>query len=290
MKAARLGGYAIGYFESWSLDSLQGVIDAAEKVRAPVIIGFNGEFLSERSGAEIRDLPVYGAMGVAIAGRADVPVGLIFNECRLDNWTEKAATSGFNLIMPAGGDPMPGAFTRRVGKLAAHAHKHGVAIESEVEGAHGLVNGEIAHGLGHHHNPTEPEEAVDFVRATSVDLLAVVVGNEEIVLNGRSSLDLNRLEAIRRVVDIPLVLHGGSGIDDASIGEAIKLNVRKINYGTYIKQRYLSHARTLLGIDEPNPHALLGDGGNSDLMAVGRRVVCDAVLERIELLGCCGKA
>ena len=70
---ARAGGYALGYFESWNLESLQGVVDAAEKTHSPIIIGFSGEFLSRRAGAVEDDLTAYGALGVAIATQARVP-------------------------------------------------------------------------------------------------------------------------------------------------------------------------------------------------------------------------
>src|SRR5689334_8459922 len=97
MSKARNGDYAIGYFESWSLESLQGVIDAAEQTRSPIIIGFNGEFLSQRAGATAEELSLYGDVGAAIATQARVPCGFIFNECSDDAWTERAITAGFNL-------------------------------------------------------------------------------------------------------------------------------------------------------------------------------------------------
>src|SRR3954471_5368541 len=86
MRAAAHHRYAIGYFESWSLESLQGVIDAAEATRSPIIIGFNGEFLSQRAGARVDELALYAGMGVAAAAQAAVPCGLIFNECSNDAW------------------------------------------------------------------------------------------------------------------------------------------------------------------------------------------------------------
>src|SRR5579863_1902954 len=82
--------YAVGYFESWNLDSLQGVIDAAEKTRSPMIIGFNGEFLSQREGATPQELPLYGAVGRQVATQAKVPCGFIFNECSKEAWLESA--------------------------------------------------------------------------------------------------------------------------------------------------------------------------------------------------------
>ena len=281
MHAAQQGGYAVGYFESWNLESLQGVIDAAEQTRSPIIIGFNGEFLSQRAGATQHDLALYSAMGLAAAAQAKVPCGFIFNECSKDSWVEHAITVGFNLVMPADPDASLEDYTTRVARITAMAHSQGVAVEAEID--------ELPCG-GHSGAASDPEVAANFVKTTGVDLLAISVGNEHIKLEGRAPLDLERLNSIRRRVEIPLVLHGGTGIEDASLKEAIKLGIRKVNYGTYIKQRYLNGIRAALSNAEINPHALLGDGSETDTMVLGRKLVRDSVLERIELLGCCGRA
>jgi ketose-bisphosphate aldolase len=281
MQNAQRNNYAVGYFESWNLESLQGVIDAAEQTRSPIIVGFNGEFLSQRRGAVAEELATYAAMGVAATAQSNVPCGFIFNECADDTWVERAISAGFNLVMPADPAAKPDDYRRRVARLAAKAHAHGVAIEAEVD--------ELPCG-DHDGTASDPEDLAAFVSATGVDLLAVSVGNEHIKLNGRAPLDLVRLETIRKVISIPLVLHGGTGIEDESLKAAIRLGVRKVNYGTYIKQRYLPAIRRALASDEKNPHALLGNGRDNDLMVIGRATVRDAVLERIEALGCCGKA
>jgi fructose/tagatose bisphosphate aldolase len=284
MGDAERRGYAIGYFESWNIESLQGVIDAAEETRSPIIIGFNGEFLSQRDGAVRKELGLHAALGVAAASQANVPCGFIFNECSDDAWVETAIGAGFNLVMPADPDASLDDYTQRVARITALAHSHGVAVEAEIDE---LPCGE--HGGA----ASDPQVAANFVQATGVDLLAISVGNEHIKLEGRSPLDLERLRAIREKVGIPLVLHGGSGIEDESLRQAIRLGIRKVNYGTYMKQRYLKALRaSLCGTSSApeNPHALVGDGSATDTMVVGRKVVRDAVLERIELLGCCGKA
>lgn len=275
--AAERGNYALGYFESWNLESLQGVIDAAEQTRSPIIIGFNGEFLAQRPNASVEDLGVYGSLGAAMAKHARVPCGLIFNECPLDDWVERAIFSGFNLVMPADPQAPPEIFIQRVKRLADLAHAHGVAVEADLDG-----EGEDAASYA--------DGAAAFVAQTGIDLLAVSVGNEEIKLDGRAPLDLRRLEALAERLRIPLVLHGGTGIEDRSLIEAIRLGVRKVNYGTYMKQNYLHALRGALTNADPNPHALLGDGSSTDTLVVGRATVRDAVLERIEILGCCGKA
>ena len=281
MQAAQRQGYAVGYFESWNLDSLQGVIDAAEQTRSPMIIGFNGEFLSQRAGATPEELALYGTVGRAVAAKASVPCGFIFNECSKELWLERAITAGFNLVMPADVGEARGNYTSRVRRLTALAHSRGVAIEAEVEKPHGEAD---------HEESTNADDAARFVEETGVDLLAVHVGNEEIKLKGRAPLDLARLEAIHQRLDIPLVLHGGTGIEDESLKAAIRLGVRKVNYGTYMKQKYIQALRGALSSAQTNPHELLGDGSETDVIVVGRRVIRDAVLERIELLGCCGRA
>lgn len=281
MNAAERGRYAVGYFESWNLESLQGVIEAAEHTRSPIIIGFNGEFLSQREGATPQDLALYSAMGIAAAAQAKVPCGFIFNECSDDLWVENAISAGFNLVMPADPDASLEDYTSRVKRITAMAHSRGVAVEAEID--------ELPTG-GHSGAASNPDVAANFVKTTNVDLLAISVGNEHIKLEGRAPLDLQRLQAIRAKVEIPLVLHGGSGIEDESLRQAVRLGIRKVNYGTYIKQHYLKAIRAGLSNGEQNPHALLGDGSETDTMVVGRKVVRDAVLERIELLGCCGKA
>jgi fructose/tagatose bisphosphate aldolase len=120
--------------------------------------------------------------------------------------------------------------------------------------------------------------------------LAVSVGNVHILIKGEQALDLDRLSEIRLKVAKPFVLHGGTGISASSLRQAIELGVTKVNYGTYLKQRYLSAIRSSLAADLDNPHELFGMGGDRDVMVAGRVAVRDAVLERIDLLGCCGKA
>jgi fructose/tagatose bisphosphate aldolase len=111
-----------------------------------------------------------------------------------------------------------------------------------------------------------------------------------ILVNGQQALNLDHLAVIRKNVPIPLGLHGGSGIEAESLKAAIQLGVVKVNYGTYVKQRYLKTVRKMLDTNQTNPHVLLGMGGYEDVLVAGRLAVRDAILERIDILGCCGKA
>lgn len=286
MAAARRGGYAIGYFESWNLESLQGVIDAAEATHSPIIVGFNGEFLSRETRLAEERIAWYGALGKAVVESTSVPCGLILNECSNDDWVKAATKVGFNLVMPADSTASPSQYEKRVAALARLAHRRGVAVEAELGQLPSGASGKLSESRA----LTDPDAAARFVERTRVDLLAVSVGNVHILVNGERALDLKQLTALRKRVSIPLVLHGGTGIEADSLRNAIALGVTKVNYGTYLKQRYLSAVRKALAVRVPNPHELLGIGGAKDVMVAGRLAVRDAVMERIPLLGCEGKA
>jgi fructose/tagatose bisphosphate aldolase len=284
---ARAQGCAVGYFESWDLASLQGVIDAAEEARSPVLIGFNGEFLSRKDRLARERLSWYAALGQAAGNSATVPCGLVFNECSDDGVIREAIDAGFSQVMPDRGDSDPNAFRRRVSDLTSYAHAKGVAVEAQVgslaTGSPGVLR-DSAQVL------TDPEDAARFVAATGIDILAVSVGNVHLLLDGRQPLNLDLLSALRARVGVPFDLHGGTGIPADSLREALRLGVAKVCYGTYVKQRYLEALRRMLALDEPNPHKRLGYGGDEDLLVAGRLAVKAAVLERIGDLGCCGKA
>ncbi len=287
LASARAGGYALGYFESWSLESLQGVIDAAERTRSPVIVGFNGDFLTRPHRVAAERIRCHAALGRAVAETARVPCGLIFNECPRDRFVKQAVTAGFNLVMLADPEAPYEDYVQRVASLAKFAHRRGVAVEAEIGELPSGSSGEVVAGGS---SLTDPHLVARFVAATGIDLLSVSIGNVHVLLHGEQLLDLERLAQIRRRVDLPLGLHGGTGIPAASLREAIRLGVAKVAYGTYLKQRYLAAVRKALDSSEINPHELLGMGGPHDVLVAGRLAVREAVLERIELLGCCGKA
>lgn len=287
LSAAQAGGYAAGYFESWNLESLQGVIDAAEETHSPVIIGFNGNFLSGVERLTRERISWYGALGLAAAESAKVPCGFIFNECPNDAWVRQAVASGFNLVMLADPEATFDDYTQRVASLVTYAHAHLVAVEAETGELPSGTTGEV---LMQHASRTDPEIATRFVAKTGIDLLSVSVGNVHALVAGDQDLDLDLLAQIHKRVRVPLGLHGGTGIRVESLKEAIHLGVAKVAYGTYLKQRYLSALRKALGSDEINPHKLLGIGSHEDLLVAGRLAVREAILERIEYLGCCGRA
>ena len=288
MRAAVEGGYAVGYFESWNLESLQGVVDAAEETRFAGDSRFQRRFPERRRAARPNDWHCTRRLGRAAAESSSVPCGLIFNECPRDDWVVAAMTAGFNLVMLAD----PDAATCGLSERVADTHAHGPrprASPSRRRSA-SCPAGRSDGGDPRGGYATDPAAAAEFVAATGVDLLAVSVGNVHIRTAGEQGLDLALLEQIHRRVPVPLVLHGGTGIAPTPCARPSRWAWPRSIIGTYLKRRYLKAVRAALGRDCPDPHRLLGMGGPEDVLVAGRLAVRDAVLERIDLLGCRGKA
>ena len=219
---AQRGGYAVGLFNTIDTDMLEAVIAAAERMRAPVIIG-TAEVLLPYG-----ELQLIAPSIIAAARRASVPVvvhydhGLTFERCM------EALKLGFTSVMFDGsaGDPASNrAATREMVRIA---HAMGATVEGEI----GHV-GEAARGDETTSDRyTTPDEAAEFIAATGVDALAVAIGTAHGAYKTKPQLDLARLRAIRARVDTPLVLHGGSGLSDDDFRSTIRDGIAKVNIFT----------------------------------------------------------
>lgn len=219
---AQRGGYAVGLFNTIDTDMLEAVIAAAERMRAPVIIG-TAEVLLPYG-----ELRLIAPSIIAAARRASVPVvvhydhGLTFDRCM------EALKLGFTSVMFDGsaGDPASNrAATREMVRIA---HAMGATVEGEI----GHV-GEAARGDETTSDRyTTPDEAAEFIAATGVDALAVAIGTAHGAYKTKPQLDLVRLRAIRARVDTPLVLHGGSGLSDDDFRSTIRDGIAKVNIFT----------------------------------------------------------
>lgn len=219
---AQRGGYAVGLFNTIDTDMLEAVIAAAERMRAPVIIG-TAEVLLPYG-----ELRLIAPSIIAAARRASVPVvvhydhGLTFERCM------EALKLGFTSVMFDGsaGDPASNrAATREMVRIA---HAMGATVEGEI----GHV-GEAARGDETTSDRyTTPDEAAEFIAATGADALAVAIGTAHGAYKTKPQLDLARLRAIRARVDTPLVLHGGSGLSDDDFRSTIRDGIAKVNIFT----------------------------------------------------------
>jgi ketose-bisphosphate aldolase len=280
---AAAGGYAVGYFEAWDMYSLEAVVRAAEAERSPVVLGFGGAMMNppwlDRFGIE----PL-GAYGRAVAERVTVPAALILNE--VFDWTqaERGARAGFNVVMV---DTSRFPFehnveiTRQVVDLA-----HPLGVEVQAELGRLPTFGEDDPG-----EPTDPDQARAFVKATGVDCLAVSVGNVHLRTEGAAEVDWDRLRALRAAVDVPLVIHGGSGLNAETVTRLVAEGITLFHVGTVMKRWFWE--ATQKAVAEYNApfsyQAAVGSRRMEDFLLPGRIVVEHVVGDLMQLYGSSGK-
>lgn len=285
MRAAKQGKYAVGYFESWNLESLLAVSDAAESSQSPVLLGFSGIYLPHPERRTREHLGDYFALAHTVASRLTVPACLVLNESPHLDWVNTAIDLGFGLVMYTNESPVSS-----FESIVPHANTHSVAVEAEMKALAG-VGGELD-GMPVNLHFTDPGQAREFVVQTNIDALAVNVGQAH--MHGRLSvrLDLNRLNAIRQVVDVPLVLHGATSVYPDDLRAAIEIGVQKINVGSALKRVYfetLKEACNAVGASY-NPYEVMGSGLDADVVTTARLALQKHVESWMELFGSKGKA
>ncbi len=216
--------YGIGFFNAVNVEMARAVIETAEEMHAPVIVGTAEVLLPAMSLERVAEYLI------PMAQKASVPVavhydhGLTFEKCM------EALKLGFSSVMY---DCSTASYEENLAKVAEMVRIcHGMGV---------TVEGELGHvgdneGAGKLENPsdyyTDPVVAADFVQKTGVDALAVAVGNAHGDYRFPPKLDFGRITAIREATGTPLVLHGGSGLSDDDFREAVRRGVCKINIFT----------------------------------------------------------
>ena len=139
---------------------------------------------------------------------------------------------------------------------------------------------------------TEPRAARQFVDETGIDALAVSLGNVHLHGRQKVSLNIDRLREIRRMVKVPLVLHGATSVEDAALKAAIREGIRKINVGSALRSAFFTavRERVLAAGATFNPYEVLGSGLAPDVLMAGRRAVRDLVFEKMQLFGSAGRS
>ncbi|MTI93953.1 MAG: class II fructose-1,6-bisphosphate aldolase [Firmicutes bacterium] len=275
VQAARKGSYAVGAFNTNNLEIVQGIVEAANELESPVILQ------ASQGAIKYAGLEYIVAMVRAAAEQVNVPVALHLDHGTSFEQAVRCMRAGFSSVMFDGSKyPLAENIsrTREVAKVAAAA---GVSIEAElgkIGGTEDDITVDEADAL-----MTVPEEARQFVAETGVDALAVAIGTAHGPYKGEPRLDFERLEAIRNLVDVPLVLHGASGVPESAIRRAIELGICKINIDTDLRQAF---TRAVAGVlaekpDEYDPRKLLGPA---------REELKSVVKEKIQLFGSAGKA
>ena len=187
MTHAESEGYAVGYFEGWSLESLLAIADAAQETQSPVLIGFSGIYLNHPKRVRSETLNVYCAMGLEVCKQTSAPAALVFNESPHINWVMDAIEQGFGLVMFSDDRLSFTDQTSAIRHIVETAHKAGVAVEGEAQSLPGLAGDEV--DIPGDARLTGVETAVKFVEQTGVDAFAVNLG--QLHLHGRRLVHLD---------------------------------------------------------------------------------------------------
>ena len=240
---AQEGGYAVGAFNVENMEMVQAVLAAAEELNSPVIMQ------TTPSTVKYAGLDYYLANVEAAAKRTKVPVVMHLDHGNSFELAMQAYRTGYTSIMIDGSHE---SFEDNivVSKAVADAcHPGKVPVEAEL-GKVGGKEDDLDGGDGIY---TDPEEAKQFVEKTGVDSLAVAIGTAHGVYKGEPKLDIDRLSEIRQVVDIPLVLHGTSGVPDETVEKCIERGICKVNYATDLRIAFSKGVKEVL---DKNPDTI----------------------------------
>lgn len=211
-----------GAFSVGNMEMVKGAIRAAEELETPIILQI----------AEVRlknsPLHLMGPMMVQAAKEAKVDVAVHLDHGLTFETVDKALDLGFTSVM-LDASTLP--FEENIAKVKTvveKAQKYGATVEAELGLVGGSEDGSCDHGI----RCTDPDDAVVYARETGIDALAVAIGNAHGNYPVAPTLAFDVLEKIHEKVDIPLVLHGGSGITDKYFQRAISLGIRKVNIAT----------------------------------------------------------
>ncbi|MDO4285335.1 MAG: class II fructose-bisphosphate aldolase [Eubacteriales bacterium] len=274
---ARKGKFAVGLFNAVNLELARGIISAAQETQSPVIVG-TAEVLFPYGPLE--EVSYY---LLPMARKANVPVVVHLDHGLHKETCLKALELGFSSIMyDCSTDPYE-ENVRKVKEMAEIAHSYGATIEGEL--GHVGDNEGSAEGDSHLDDPaafyTDPKRALDFVQRTGVDALAVAVGNAHGAYKFPPKLDFARIREIAQTVDVPLVLHGGSGLTDSDFQTAIREGVSKVNIFTDINVAAAGAAAQRFSGAEK---------GITDLIPAEVEAVKQEAEKKMRLFGSVGKA
>lgn len=232
--------FAIPHFNVWNAEMLMGVIDAAEELRAPIIISFGTGFVGNTSFED------FCWMMVSMAKKATVPVITHWDHGRSMEIIQNAYDHGMNSVMR---DASALPFEENIKEIRTavdYFHPRGIPVEAEL----GHVGNETVYEEAlAEYQYTDPSQAAEFVERTGCDSLAVAIGNVHGVYSSEPKLDFDVVKKVHAAVKVPLVLHGASGIGDEDIKKCISLGIAKINIHTELCQAAMDAVRA--NADEP---------------------------------------
>jgi fructose-bisphosphate aldolase class II len=269
-------GYAIGQFNINNLEWTQAILSAAEEEKSPVILG-----VSEGAARYMGGFTVVTSIVKALMKEMNITVpvaihldhGSSFDKCKA------AIEAGFTSVMI---DASHFSFEENVKitkQVVEYAHKRGVSVEAELGTVGGQEDDVIADGVIY----ADPNECKELVNLTGIDCLAPALGSVHGPYKGEPKLGFEEMELICKTIDLPLVLHGGTGIPTDQIKKSISLGTAKINVNTENQIAFTKAVRAILNSDPDvyDPRKFIGPG---------REAIRETVIGKMREFGSSGKA
>ncbi len=274
LQAANAGHYAVGSFNIASLEMAETVIRVASKERSPVIVA--------TSSVEARYLgpTVVFSMTQALATKYNTPIVLHLDHGDSFEMAMQCIRAGYTSVM-FDGSHHPLAENIRITKAVVQAaHAVGVSVEGEVGRIQGVEDDLTV--SEHEAALSDVGETTRFVQETGIDAVAVAIGNAHGFYKQTPKLDLERLQAIYKKTEIPIVLHGGTGIPADQVQQALQLGIAKMNVASKVRRTYMQAVYKALAID-PNTTEV------RKVMNAGKAAMAAEIKASMEMLGSLGK-
>ena len=270
---AQAGGYAIGAFNVYNLEGVKAVVQAAEATSSPVMLQLHPKAL------EYGGTPLV-ALCLAAADEASVQTAVHLDHSTSPDAIKQALDAGVSSVM-ADGSHLSYAenvvFTTEMTRLA---HRQNSAVEAELGRISGTEDGLTVSEFEARF--TDPNKAAEFVAQTGIDALAVCIGNVHGKYHRPPNLDFARLAQIREQINIPLVLHGTSGLPDEMIKQSIEMGICKFNVNTEVRSAFVQAMKTATTTTPP-PDLLV-------VMEAGIEAMQQQITSKLELFGSIGKS
>lgn len=272
---AREGHYAVGQFNINNVEWTTAILDKAQELQAPVILGVTSSAATYMGGWNT----VVGLVrGIMIDHNITIPVALHVDHGGSFEICKAAIDAGFTSVMIDGSKYPLDENIAIVKKVVDYAHLRNVSVEAELGKVGGQEDNVVAESMY-----AVPEECVKLVKLTGVDCLAPALGSVHGPYHGEPKLGFKEMETINNIVGVPLVLHGGSGIPEDQIRRSISLGTAKINVNTECQQAWTGIVRDVLNNNPKvyDPRKIIGPG---------KKGIQEVVYEKCRVFGCINKA
>lgn len=275
LQHAHENNYGVGAFNVNNMEIVQAIIEAAEETKSPVILQ------ASQGGLQYAGVEYIAELGKVAARNASVPVAI-----HLDHGTDfeqvvKCVRHGFTSIMIDGSKHDFEENIAITNKVLEVCEPIGVSVEAEL-GKIGGTEDDIT-VAEKDATFTDPQEAKEFVERTGVDSLAIAVGTAHGVYKGKPELDFDRIKTIKETLNMPLVLHGSSGVAAEDIQKAVSLGINKINIDTDLR---LAFSKAIHDFVAENPDVI----DPRKIIGPAREAMKEKVKEKMILFGSAGKA